>query len=152
GRHCRLPIGALSWKKVVPLLVFALPLALLGAAAVPPPYPELSAGIQLVNEGDFESGLAELQGAAQRLLAQGPPGPGLPMAHVYIGVCYVELDQPPAARDHFRQAQCLDPTLRLDPRSFSAQVIREFTSARDDTCGRSTTPPPAAPTQAVAAK
>jgi hypothetical protein len=146
------PARELCSKKVVQLLPFALPLALLGAAASPPQYPELFAGIKLVNEGDFEAGLTEFQRVAKLLLAQAPPGPGLPMAHVYIGVCYLELEQAPAARDHFRQAQCLDPTLRLDARSFSTQVLREYTAARDETCGRPSSVPAPDAARAVAAK
>ena len=107
----------------------------LGAAvATPAGDGELAEGVALIRGGDFEAALPKLDGAVGRLEAAAPPRRELPIAHVYLGVCYLELEQLPAAHDHFRIAQCLDPSLRLDVRSFSAQVLREFAAARDERC------------------
>ena len=94
--------------------------------------PELVAGIALVQEGDFEAALATLEGAVRRLEAGPRPSPELALGYVYVGMTYLELDQEPSARTRFRQAAREDPALRLDPRDFSAQVIRFFDAARQE--------------------
>jgi len=117
--------------------ILAIVLApLLGLAALEPPAEEAAMveAVVLVNEGDFEAALLKLDEAVRRLQAAPPPQRGLPMAHVYLGICHLELERQAAAKQSFRTAQCLDPALRLDPRSFSPQVLREFAAARDPDC------------------
>jgi hypothetical protein len=116
---------------------FVLPLLGLFAIAAPVERagdPELAEAVHFIRDGDFETALPKLDGVVRRLQSSPPPRRELPMAHVYRGVCYLEMDRLPSAHDDFRIAQCLDPSLRLDPRSFSAQVMREFTASRDEHC------------------
>ncbi len=90
---------------------------------------DLTQGIALVKEGDFERAVARLDAAIQRL---GPKGSKreLAQAHLYLGIAYLELDQETTARGRFREALRQDPELRLDARSFSPQTIRVFDAAR----------------------
>jgi hypothetical protein len=115
-----------------------LPLRLLLALllAVPFQAPEtkprdadLLAGITLVREGDFEAAVLRLDAAVRRLEAGGPR-PDLARAYLYLGIAYLELEQESVARGKFIEAAGHDPKLTLDPREFSAQVIRSFEAAR----------------------
>jgi len=97
------------------------------------PLPEsdsvLAAGIALVKEGDFEGAVIELDAAVRQLQAQGAAAE-VARAYLYLGVAYLELDQEALARGKFAQALTRQPVMRLDPREFSAQVIRTFEATR----------------------
>jgi hypothetical protein len=55
----------------------------------------------------------------------------LAAAYLYLGIAYLELDQELLARAKFREALGVAAGLRLDPRQFSAQVIRVFETTRE---------------------
>ena len=100
------------------------------APASPAPDAGLTAGINLVRDGDFDGAILLLDAAARRLQNDRTRQKEAARAYVYLGVAYLELDQEPAARGKFEAALALDPQLRLDPREFSPQQIRVFDSVR----------------------
>jgi len=114
--------------------------ALLAAPPAGASDPDLAAGIALAKEGDFEAALPKLDAASRRL--QASPGHDLTVAHLYLGISYLELDQEASARGHFHEAALREPTLQLDAREFSPQVIRLFEAARREALAT----PAAAPT------
>jgi len=122
-------------------LVFVLALATLVQTSPPTPVSEsdsdLAAGIALVKEGDFEGAVVKLDAAVRQLEAEGADAE-VARAYLYLGVAYLELDQEALARGKFAQALTRQPAMRLDPREFSAQVIRTFDATRQET-------PPAEP-------
>jgi len=115
----------------------ALVLALATLVQTPPPAPvpesdsDLAAGIALVEEGDFEGAVVKLDAAVRQLEAEGADAE-VARAYLYLGVAYLELDQGALARGKFAQALTRQPAMRLDPREFSAQVIRTFEATRQE--------------------
>lgn len=111
-----------------------------GTPAVPAPTPApqaspapdagLTAGINLVRDGDFDGAILLLDAAARRLQPDRTRQKDAARAYVYLGVAYLELDQELVARGKFEAALALDPQMRLDPREFSPQQIRVFEGAR----------------------
>jgi hypothetical protein len=113
--------------------VCALALATGAVAAAPPTEdPELSAGIALAREGDFQGALLKLDEAVRRLEAAGSPPRSLAQGYLYLAIAYLELEQEAPAVERFRAAALRDPDLRLEPSEFSPQVIRFFEAARQE--------------------
>jgi hypothetical protein len=108
----------------------ALLLALLLAAPPVAPIPVVARGMALVNDGDFEAAVFALDAAIREM--DGRPGTeqDRALAHLYLGVAYLELDQEVTAKAKFSEAIRLQPGLRLDPERFSPQVIRTFDAVR----------------------
>jgi hypothetical protein len=102
--------------------------------------PDLAAGIGLVNDGDFEGAVLRLDTAARRLETVEGSQSALAQAYLYLGICYLELDQELVARGKFREALRQDPALRLAARLFSPQVIRVFEATRQE-AGLKAAPP-----------
>lgn len=120
----------------MPRLVALLLAATLVAGEVPQDLataqdPAVRSGIALVREGDFEAALASLDEAVRRLSVAPQPDPDLPVAYLYLGIAYLELDQELLARAKFREALGVAAGLRLDAGQFSAQVIRVFEATRE---------------------
>lgn len=117
------------------LAVMALA-GLIGAAVIDAagPADDLSKGIQQVKDGNFDQGLLTLDEVVNRLAASSDPKDvhDRAQAHLYLGVAYVGLTQETPARKHFREAQKLDPELKLDPQQFPARVVRVFEAARSN--------------------
>jgi hypothetical protein len=90
--------------------------------------PELSRGIQQVDEGDFERAISTLEPAAQRLAQSS--GPDAAQAFVYLGIAQLALDQREAALLSFGRALDLDPDLTLSPDLFSPKIRRALEEAR----------------------
>ena len=125
----------------VPLLLVLL--ALLQAA--PPsgdPPPDVAAGIALSREGDFEAAVIALDAAVRRLEAEGAAGGVRAQAQLHLGIAYLELDQDVSARARFAEALAANPGLTLDPRAFSAQVMRVFEEVRRDRANTPAQKPP----------
>src|SRR6185503_17559378 len=115
-------------------LIAALLVLVVSAPAAPQSSSgDLQAGIALVKEGDFEGAVLKLDGAIRALEADPRDGKDLATAYLYLGVAYLELDQQGSARVRFQQALGRDPSMRLDPRQFSPQVIRTFEAVRGQT-------------------
>jgi hypothetical protein len=120
------------------LTATTLALLLAGGSLGPPAFaspapPEgcLAAGIELVEQGDFENATRALETCVLSLETDtGQPSPDLARAYLYLGIAYLETDQELSARSRFRQAAARDPEMTLDPHEFSPQVIRFFDSAR----------------------
>jgi hypothetical protein len=107
-----------------------LALALLTAPAPAEDTPQLRAGIRLVEEGDLESAVPELQ-RALRVLEQGQaPGPVLARAHLYLAMAYLGLGALDPARDHMRAVWRHDPALVLDAREYAPPVVALHRDAR----------------------
>jgi hypothetical protein len=111
-----------------------------GVPAGLPQDADLDAGIRLVREGDFESALPWLEAAARRLEGGARPSKDLARAYLYLGISHLELKQEVTARARFRAAALEDPTLSLDAKEFSPQVLRFFEAAHQEA-----TEPPIAP-------
>jgi hypothetical protein len=103
---------------------------------------DLDAGIRLVREGDFESALPWLDAAARRLEGGARPSKDLARAYLYLGIGHLELKQEVTARARFRAAALEDPTLSLDAKEFSPQVLRFFEAAHQEATEPATAPAP----------
>lgn len=117
-------------------LALLLALATLCGGSMPAPLvterdAELAAGIDLVQEGDFENAVVKLDAAVRGLEAAGHTAEAA-QAYLYLGVAYLELDQEALARGKFAQALARQPQMSLDPGEFSPQVIRTFEATRQE--------------------
>ncbi len=127
------------------LSLCALALAVALAEGTSAKDPALARGIALVREGEFEAAVLTLDRVVRRLAASPRRDHDLTLAYLYLGIAYLELDQSLSARARFREALALEPGMRLDPRSFSPQVIRAFEATRQDAAPAvAAAPPPAA--------
>jgi hypothetical protein len=113
-----------------------------GVPAGLPQDADLDAGIRLVREGDFESALPWLEAAARRLEGGARPSKDLARAYLYLGISHLELKQEVTARARFRAAALEDPTLSLDAKEFSPQVLRFFEAAHQEATEPATAPAP----------
>ncbi len=91
---------------------------------------ELAAALRLVGEGDFQSAVERLDPVVRRLSTAGGSPRDLALAHLYLGVAYLGLDQEKAGRASFREALKLDGALALAPEKFPPKVIRALDEAR----------------------
>jgi hypothetical protein len=105
---------------------------------------EIERGIRQVHEGELQAGIATLEAALQR-----PAGTtaarDVALAHVWIGIAHMGLDQLNEARASMRAAVEADRTLTLSPDEFPTQVVLLF---QDATAGLAPAPavtPPAPP-------
>jgi hypothetical protein len=116
------------------------PAAATGAPAAPPPATapvapavsdaELTAAMRLVGEGDFQAAVERLDPVVRRLSTSGGAPRDLALAHLYLGVAYIGLDQEKAGRANFREALKLDGGLALAPGKFAPNVMRALDEAR----------------------
>jgi hypothetical protein len=109
----------------------ALSALILGVALAPcvrAEDPELSRGVQQVDEGDFERAIVTLEPVARRLAPSG--GPDAVQAFLYLGIAQLALDQRKEALLSFRRALDLDPDLTLSPDFFSPKVRGALEEAR----------------------
>jgi hypothetical protein len=126
--------------RVLFLLVWVLLEAPLPRAEAPP---DVAAGMALAREGDFEAAVIALDAAVRRLESEGAPGAVRALAQLHLGIAYLELEQEPSARARFAEALAADPGLTLDPRAFSAQVMRVFEAVRRERALTRAASPPA---------
>jgi hypothetical protein len=87
----------------------------------------LEDGIRLVDEGDLETAVAVLSEATARLDAADARERAL--AHLYLGMAQLGLDQAAAARDSLATAWRLNGGAALDPRRFPPRVVRLYGEA-----------------------
>jgi hypothetical protein len=90
---------------------------------------DVEAGVQLVEEGEFEKGIVVLDAAVQRLT--GPEKHGQrARAYVYLGIAYFGLAQIEAARERFRAALGEVGDLTLSADEYPPRVVDLFEQAR----------------------
>jgi TonB family protein len=101
----------------------------LGVAAVAPARgaddPDLTAGARQVQQGDFKGALATLDRAAKRLSGARGREAERAQVHLWLGVSQAQLDADLAARESFRDALRLDPTVSL-AEGWPAKVMDAF--------------------------
>jgi TonB family protein len=101
----------------------------LGLAAVAPARgaddPDLTAGATQVQQGDFKGALATLDRAAKRLSGARGREAERAQVHLWLGVAQAQLDADLAARESFRDALRLDPTVSL-AEGWPAKVMDAF--------------------------
>jgi hypothetical protein len=105
------------------------PDATVGEAAKAEGPDDVEAGVQLVEEGEFEKGIVALDAAVQRLT--GPERHGRrARAYVYLGIAYFGLAQVEAARERFRAALGEVGDLKLSADEYPPRVVDLFEQAR----------------------
>ena len=104
----------------------------LGLAAVAPARgaddPDLTAGAAQVQQGDFKGALATLERAAKRLSGARGREAERAQVHLWLGVAQAQLDADLAARESFRDALRLDPTVSL-AEGWPAKVMDAFAAS-----------------------
>lgn len=136
---------------ILPLVVALLAPALVARAQGPALDPDLDAGIRLVDEGNFEAGIAKLDAVARRLKAGGNKPAQLSRAYLYLGIAHLQLSQEQAARARFAEAVKTDKDLKLSEYEFPPPVIKVFEEAKkgaqaEAVASARTTEPKAQPT------
>jgi len=139
------------WRPAIALgLSLALALSpTLTAAEAPPTDPDIVKGINLVDDGDFDSAILILDGAARRLATDPKKVKELSQAYLYLGIAYVGKGHEAAAKAKFREALAQIKDITLSPDKFPPKVIDVFEAARSES---SQTAKAAAPAPAPAKK
>lgn len=114
-----------------PPFVVASPRSAQGPA-VAPRDAGLLEGMRLVDEGDLSAAVISLDPVIRRLSAAAPTGAELALAHLYMGMAQLGLEQSERALGSMREAHRADPSLRLDPRRYSPRVLQAFAQANPD--------------------
>ena len=106
-------------------------LAALSAGQDPPAAePSLAAGVQQVQDGDFESAVLTLDAVVRNLASRPDLEKDLARACLHLGVAYLQLGQAALARSRFQQALQHDASLELRSDEFPPKVLRAFEEAR----------------------
>jgi hypothetical protein len=108
--------------------------------------PDLTAGIRLVETGDYDTAILTLDNAARRLASDPSRVSELSRAYLYLGIAYMGKGHEAAARAKFREAVLKVRTLTLSPEEFPPKVIDAFEAARAEAMNT-----PAVPAVATAA-
>ena len=101
-------------------------------AQASPVDPEVTKGVKLVDEGDYDGAILTLDNAARRLAATAGQTAELSRAYVYLGVAYVGKGHEAAAKAKFREAIAGIKDLTLSPDKFPPKVIDLFEAARQE--------------------
>lgn len=116
-------------RRVLSLIASVLPA--LPAQALPQTTPvELTQGIRQVEEGDLDAAIMTLDTAIQRLA--GIPGrqAELALAHFYLGVSHLGMNQGERAKTEFKEAWRNKLEIDLDPKKFPPRVIQAYEEAK----------------------
>lgn len=113
---------------VLALALTGAPQALLAQAA--PVDPEITKGIKLVDDGDYDGAILTLDNAARRLAQDPAKAKELSQAYLYLGIAYVGKGHDAAAKAKFREALGQIKDLTLSPDKFPPKVINVFEEAR----------------------
>lgn len=117
-------------RRLLALLLIAAVVVMPCPLRAQPADPELAQGLRQVREGDFEGAVTTLEAVVRRLSGLPERSRDLVQAYVQLGVAYVALDQPDAARSRFREALARDRGLKLSPAEYSPKVRAVFEEAR----------------------
>ncbi len=102
---------------------------------------DLTLGVKQVEEGDFRTAIATLDGVTRRIGSDRTKAKDLSRAYLYMAIAYVGMSQEAAARDKFLEAWRMDTALRLNRKDYSPHVVESFEKAIKD--ARATPPNPA---------
>jgi hypothetical protein len=107
-----------------------LSLALHASALPQPGSAELALGMRQVEDGDLDTAVLTLDTAVRDL--RGAPGRklDLALAHLYLGISYLGLDQVERARTNLREAYLNNREMTLDPKKFSLRVVAAYEDAK----------------------
>jgi tetratricopeptide (TPR) repeat protein len=94
--------------------------------------PEVTKGIRLVEDGDYDAAILTLDGAARRLSIEQPDAADLPQAYLYLGIAFVGKGYEAAAKAKFRAAIAQMKDLSLGADRFPPKVINVFEAAREE--------------------
>jgi hypothetical protein len=131
------------------LLLTAAPARLLAAAAAPSKDPDITRGLKLVDEGDYDDAIVALDSAVRRLAADASRKAELAEAYLYLGIAYLAKGQETAAKAKFREALTRAGDLSLSADRFPPKVVDIFEAARDEV--RRSAPASSAPAAAAPA-
>jgi len=112
------------------LTLLAAPLPPLGAQ--PSVDPDVTKGIALVDDGDYDGAILTLDNAARRLSADKSKVKDLSQAYLYLGIAYMGKGHEAAARAKFREAFGQIKDLTLSPDKFPPKVIDAFEAAKEE--------------------
>jgi hypothetical protein len=130
-------------------LLAAAPVRLLAAAAAPSKDPDITRGLKLVDEGDYDDAIVALDSAVRRLAADASRKSELAEAYLYLGIAYLAKGQETAAKAKFREALTRAGDLSLSADRFPPKVVDIFEAARDEV--RRSAPAASAPAPATPA-
>jgi hypothetical protein len=94
--------------------------------------PEVTRGIQFVNDGDYETAIVTLDKAVRRLAADPAKIKDLAQGYLYLGIAYVGKGHEAAAKAKFREAVAQMKDLSLSPDQFPPKVINLFEAAKEE--------------------
>lgn len=112
-------------------LILAGVLSSLGAGAASP---DLARGVRLVEEGDFEEAIEELDALVRQIKTSPVRGSELTQAYLYLGVAYVGLGHERLARARFLEALSHDKTAAI-AEDQSPKVLQLFRQALNELKG-----------------
>jgi hypothetical protein len=112
--------------------------------------PEVAKGIALVDEGDYDTAIVTLDGAARRLAVDGTKVKDLSQAYLYLGIAYVGKGHEAAAKAKFREAVSRIRDLTLSADRYPPKVIDLFEAAKEEARRDGTGPSSAGRTPAPA--
>jgi len=101
------------------------------ADAQTPPAAELATGIRQVEEGDLEGAIPTLGRAVEVLRRQGQ-SKDLALAHLYLGMARLGLDQPDRARAEMLEAWRNNRDMKLDSKKFSPRVSQLYEEVKKE--------------------
>ncbi len=114
---------------VLALVLTGAPQTLL-AQKTAPVDPEITKGMKLVDDGDYDAAILTLDNAARRLAQDPAKAKDLSQAYLYLGIAYVGKGHDAAAKAKFREALVQIKDLTLSPDKFPPKVINVFEEAR----------------------
>src|SRR5438128_2073278 len=92
--------------------------------------PELTAGLRLVDVGDFEGAVRPVSAVVKRLQGKDGQTRELSRAELYLGIAHLGLGASQNASSAFAAALKADPGLTLSADEFPPRVIQAFEQAR----------------------
>jgi hypothetical protein len=95
-----------------------------------PADPALDRAEAQLRDMEWREAIATLEGVVGRRRSDPRQKDELARAYFYLGVAYVELDEPTSATTNFVAALAQDPKLRPPPQAFSARVLGFFNHVR----------------------
>lgn len=121
------------------------------------PGADLATGIRQIEEGELEAAVGSLDKAVQRLAGVKGREKDLALAHVYLGMAHLGLDQTEQAKAGMRQAYLTHRDLELDAKTFPPRVRQLYDLVKGEarleraSAGRptATIPPPGRPAAAA---
>ncbi|MEO8360220.1 MAG: hypothetical protein ABI672_09340 [Vicinamibacteria bacterium] len=122
-------------RLVVAIVSIALALPAPLNAQSGPQNSDLALGIRQVDVGNVAAAVVTLDGAIRQLTGAKGREEELSLAHLYMGIAYIELSQFERAMAEMREAWANNKGLSLDPKKFAPRVIQAFDEAKAEARG-----------------